>query len=821
MNPLALLFVFLSLWGSASAWGERAVVSPGVEGRQSVDRDAYFLEDSDGVLTFDDVRSAPWDAKFRPATGVHSFNQGISSSVFWVRLTFAASNTPSEIFAQDGTPIPSRLLLEIPYAPLDQLVFMQQTPEGELITFKAGDTQPFNARPIKHYTPVFPIKRFAKQSSDIYLRVTSSGTLRIPLTLWDEKTFIENSRIHLLAFGLYFGIMLLMVLYNLLFFVWLRDINFLNYIAYIGCLGIFQAAYFGLGFQYFWQPYPWFNQYAVILMMLLVDLFATLFARHALNLKKSMPRVDRLMKGLQLFFLVALAASLILPYSLMLYTGTIASIVQAMALLVISTVNAYRGQRSAKLFLFAWTAFLAGTVVLGGVTLGIFPATPLTSNAILFGSTIEVILLSIMLADRVHTTEKDRTRTEKKAKIALQAVNRALLDSNRVKDEFLATISHEMRTPMNGVINCLLQARHENNLQVLVNFIDNAEDAAQHLMNLIESVLSYTELQSHEFRINIETFSLPKLLEPISDMYERTAKQKGIRFQIKVNPDVPASLLGDRRRLQQILTNLADNAVKFTSQGAVNIAVSVDSLDREHHRVQLAFAIRDTGIGIPPGMENVVFDRFKQLAGSHNRRHGGLGIGLAVCKQMAALMGADLRYRSTVGEGSEFVLAINLEYAEAGANIVLPAIDIHSIAAGRSALIVEDNPVNQLVLKAALHKLGFEVLCANNGVEGVRAVENHRVDVVLMDCQMPVMDGFEATRTIRALPADRAHVPIIAITANAMSRDKEYCLDAGMNDYLCKPVNIKMLEDILLKWLQGAEQSPNESNAPKKQVQNG
>lgn len=797
MKPLLILILWLGLFSAATADNatDRIVQAP--VDRVTADQQAYFLEDSSGKLTLDEVMSPAWQARFHHSDTHPNFNHGITQSVFWVKLVVAPPTT-------DAATTPTGhgdYLLEVPYPPLDHLEFYQPLTDGNVAHYVSGDTMPFELRPIRHYTPVFPIKLQMEHPNTIYVRIASTGTLRIPLVVWEEKAFFDHTKFQLLVLGLYFGIMLLMLLYNFLFFVWLRDINFLIYILYIGAMAVFQAAYFGVGFQYLWQPYPWFNQYAIIFMIFLIGLFSAMFAREVLSIRKTMPALDRLAKGILVFFLFASVACFVLPYPTMLLVGTVSSIIEAIVLLMISSINAYRGHRASKLFLTAWMALLASIFVLGGVTLGLLPANDITSNSLLIGSTIEVILLSIMLADRVHMMEKDKTRTEKKAKIALQAVNRALLDSNRVKDEFLATISHEMRTPMNGVINCLIQATGETNDTRRDNFLFNAEDAAQHLMNLIESVLSYTELQSHEFKINREHFSLPNLLAPIRESYERIARQKGIKFNIRINQNVPHSLWGDRRRLQQILINLVDNAVKFTSHGGVELCIGVDSNDNEHHRVQLAFAVTDTGIGIPPGMESVVFDRFKQFSGNHNRRHGGLGIGLAVCRQIAALMGADLRYRSTVGEGSEFILAINLEYSDAPAVHTPTTIDIHTLTAGRRALIVEDNPVNQLVLKAALSKLGLETVCANNGEEGIAAVENNALDVILMDCQMPVMDGFEATRHIRALPSEKSQVPIIAITANAMSRDKDLCLSCGMNDYMSKPVNVKYLEDMLMKWL--------------------
>ncbi|CBL45815.1 sensor histidine kinase/response regulator [gamma proteobacterium HdN1] len=778
--------------------------------KTTVDDRAWFLEDATGKLTLSDVLQPETQARFRLGLGQNA-SHGIQRSTFWVKL--ALRFPPQTTYSAERR----QYLLEVPYPPLDNLQFYQPLPDGRTLHYQAGDALPFDSRPIQHYAPVFPIQLPEDQvvgdehtvadrqmatgpPITLYLRVSSTGSMRIPLVVWEHEVFSEHTRVQLGVLGAYFGMVLLIFLFNLLFFVWLRNRAFLAYLCYIGSMAVFQAAYFGIGFQYIWRPFPWFNQYAIVLMVFFIGLFAALFARDVLDLKKTLPTVDRFSKPVIAFFVLGAIACFILPYTPTLLLATLASAFEAIALVAVSGVNAYRGHRSSQLFLAAWTAFLASTLVLAGVTVGVIPVNLLTSNALLIGSALEIALLSILLADRVYTAEKARTRSEHNYKIALQAVNRALMDSNRIKDEFLATVSHEMRTPMNGVINCLLEAATATNGSRRNDFLANAGDAAHHLMNLIESVLSYTELSSHEFRINREQFYLPTLLAPIQETYQRLARQKGIRFCIKTNPDIPTYLLGDRRRLQQILTNLVDNAVKYTQAGKVELTIAADSIDTANRRVQLAFAVRDTGIGIPHGMETVVFDRFRKFTAT-NTRQGGLGIGLAVCKQIAGLMGADLRYRSTVGEGTDFLLSMNLEYTDKPEVSAQAAPDIHTTTAGRRALVVEDNPVNQLVLKAALSKLGLETITANNGEEGIVAVIENSLDVILMDCQMPIMDGFEATRRIRALNTDKAGIPIIAITANAMSRDRDLCIEAGMNDYMSKPVNIKLLEELLLKWL--------------------
>jgi signal transduction histidine kinase/ActR/RegA family two-component response regulator len=770
---------------------------PAFERQIPVDSYATFLEDPSHQLGVEDIGS-PDNLRDFSSRSDGIFNEGMSESTWWVKLTLdRAIQTAGET---------DRIFLEVPYAPLDKVDFYQRGKDGAWIRLRAGDHRPLSARPIRHYAPVFPVVVTPGAETEIFLKVRSTGSLRIPLTLWHQQAFYDHTQGQLMVFGVYFGLLALIFVFNLLFYLWLKDRSFLFYIAYVGMMAIFQGAYTGLGYLFAWDNHATFNAYAVVVALHLVNLFALMFANSVLRLRQRMPRAVKVVETLKWISLLLAPASIVLPYSLMLQAGTLMGVVCSLTVIILSVMSAVQGQRTAQLFLVAWLLFLASGIVLAGVAMGILPANPVTTNSLLIGSGLEAILLSIMLADRVHTTERDRTRSEQKAKIALQAVNRALLESNRVKDEFLATISHEMRTPMNGILQCLTHVRTEKSPVKFNEFIDNAEDSAQNLMNLIESVLSYTELQTHEFRIHNEPFRLQRMIGDLRENFSRLAPQKGLDFAIDIADNVPAVLVGDRRRLSQILTNLLDNAIKFTGHGKVRMAIEADAVDAYNQRAQLSFRVTDTGIGIPAGMEIAVFDRFRQLSASRSRQHGGLGIGLAVCKQIAQLMGADLRYQSRIGEGTEFTMALNLPFQPGDLSAPVPLDEGPDHVVTRLVLVVEDNPVNQLVLKTSLMKLGFNVLCASNGAEGVAAVEQNPVDLVLMDCQMPIMDGYDATRRIRELQAPKCLVPIVAITANAMSRDRDLCIEAGMNDYMSKPSNGRVLHEMMCKWVPGVRE---------------
>lgn len=527
-----------------------------------------------------------------------------------------------------------------------------------------------------------------------------------------------------------------------------------------------------------------------------------MFARRLLDTKSLAPNIDKIFLGIGFVAITGIPCAFILPYIIILKIATGLSMFLPTFAIIAGLSLSLKGDRTAKLFMLAWSAFLLGALTFGATAAGILPANAFTTNSLLVGSAIEASLLSLTLADRFSTMQREKTIMQTQAKDALQKVNEVLLEKNKLKDDFLATISHELRTPMNGVISCLNHLKHEDDLSMRGRYLENADQSAQHMMLLIDGVLSYTELQTGEIQLNLEAFKLSRIIEPLNTYFTQQCEEKNIVFTIEVKPAVPTLLIGDQRRILQVLIHLVDNAVKFTHSGYVRLTIDIETLNNKEKTATLVFSVQDSGSGIPVEMQDAIFDRFRQVDGSFSRGHGGLGIGLAICKQIATIMHGELNYKSGINQGSVFQFGITLGFeASTDQNTHNPTYNLNELAQGRTALVIEDNPVNQMVLRATLKKIGFHVLTAENGEIGLEQLNNNAVDIILMDCQMPVLDGFEATMMIRALDSPKALVPIIAITANAMSKDRERCMVAGMNDYMSKPVNNTELHEKLLKWL--------------------
>ncbi len=403
------------------------------------------------------------------------------------------------------------------------------------------------------------------------------------------------------------------------------------------------------------------------------------------------------------------------------------------------------------------------------------------------------------------TERKVYEKNLQKSREIAEKAQREAEKANQARGDFLANMSHELRTPMNGIIglsDILVEAGLNSEHQEMIEAVNTS---AHNLLILLNDILDFSKIEAGELTLESIPFDLRKVVRQIESLQKPVAARKGLEMKSRIDDSVPQFLIGDPSRLQQILNNLIGNALKFTAEGSVTLSVAGEKNGKEQFVTRIS--VTDTGIGIPKDKQDKLFKKFQQADASTSRKYGGTGLGLAISKNLSELMGGTISLHSEEGKGTTFTVSIPAKIAEAGiAEKESRTTENAGAQINKQAriMVVDDHPVNLLLMRRTLNKLGLKNFDeAASGQQAIKLFKKDRYDLILMDCQMPEMDGYEASRHIRELESAEHEPAIIAVTANAMQGAAEKCMAAGMDDYISKPVDREKLKIILQRWLPG------------------
>lgn len=518
-------------------------------------------------------------------------------------------------------------------------------------------------------------------------------------------------------------------------------------------------------------------------------------------------RVNYFMRGLQTLFALFAASIVLIPnhdiHFLTLLPFQYMALFYALCVAVLMAHHARLGNRTARYVLGLMILMVVAVVIDMVGTAGPMA----TSNVIHFAFAVVIVMMAVLMANRYTATLTQLELSVEEHTVDLQRANEDLTGALAVKEQFLATMSHELRTPMNAIMGLTDLTLKTNLDPQQQDYVGKVGKSARALNNIIEDMLDFSSLESGELEVLEEPFALAETMDSLEYIATEAAQEKGLAFKLVYDPAIPSTMLGDTRRLSQVLTVLTGNAIKFTAEGEVSTGVAV--IEETTDSITLRFAVADTGIGLTEEQQAQLFTEFSQADASFTREYGGTGLGLAIAQRLTALMGSTISVESQPGTGSTFSFDLCLPLAQEGelgsdSAAKLGEIPDLSPIRGSNILVVDDSDINLQIACELLHQEGMRTAVAHDGSESVAAVQQQHFDCVLMDLQMPVMDGHTAARHIRS-DEKFSDLPILALTANTGPEDRRRAAEAGMNDHIAKPIDPDELFRKLLLWIAPGE----------------
>lgn len=798
-RSLCLLLMLLVCRGACAETSTEPLVLQSSFEHANIGHYVLYTHNVKGLNSIEDVLKQPQGVAWAKPEA-DALNLGLGAGEFWLR---------AEIHNASSSDL--QLLTVVSFLRYDDFS-MYAVSDGDVKTIydRVGRGYPFANRPVDHRYYVGYVTFPAGKTVTLYWHATVASTMSFPASLWQPEKFYAQDQTDAAVMVLSYGALLALAIYNLFVFISTRERAYLSYVVFMFAQTWLIMADAGHITQWILPHVAWPNRLAhAVAFTIAFCAFARFTVEHLL-LKTAAPKMRLYLLGL------AYSAGLILLFGVLTEQDKLSGVAMiVVAVLYISSLFVAwemrrRGITSASFYLFATFMQVGGLFIAVLATLAVIPGLVFTIAYEAFGTAMMGILFSLALAERI----KESQRRELAAVSAMHDANLAKLASDaqarkaeieiRAKNQFVATLSHEIRTPLNGVMG-MADLLRETRLDFQQrDYVDTIHDSGELLLNVINDVLDYAKIDAGAMTLDSEPFTPEQLTLELTRIFGYLAKAKNLDFEFTKSGDEQVYMLGDRFRLRQILSNLLSNALKFTERGVIGLHVHVQAYD--YGKAQLRFEVRDSGIGMTPDQRTRLFEPFMQVDNSSSRRFGGTGLGLAICKRLLALMGGTISLTSPPGTGSTFACSLTLPlttrpYSSAGINAgdsTAPASNYDSLR----VLVAEDNPVNVMVIRGMLSTFGISPSVASDGNEAVTLASENPYDLILMDCMMPNLDGYEATRRIRSIERDTSRVSsiIVALSAHALPEFRDRAIGEGMDDYLTKPVLRGAVEGILRKY---------------------
>lgn len=659
-----------------------------------------------------------------------------------------------------------------------------------------GDQHPLAERDYNSSRQIGKITLAPNEKLTLYIKSYTNATLVVPISIFAEKPFITYLSIMEWGDGIFYGSLFGLLILSLLLYWYFRDPTYASYFFHVVFMMLLLINMDGKTI-YLWPTQPLLIDYAHMIFTSLTMITAVIFARFYLNLTqyKTLHTLSN--------FNIAITATYILltpflPIAISNMASAIISIIVALFLLITGIIQLKRGLLEAIYYCAGWGVLLLATILISSTIFSNLLALDQMLIIIKFSFVMQQIILCIGLSMKIKMLQKEK-------EISQAASVRHQLEMD-TRNEFFAKMSHEIRTPINGVMGCLQLIDKSQLNDIQQDYLNTAHNSADILLCIVNDILDLSKIEAGKLKLENKPLDIRQLIHESVQVFELERKKNHVKFIQLIANDVPQIIISDAIRLHQILLNLISNAIKFTPEGSITIKIDLLAIDKE--KCQLQCKVIDTGIGMEAKEKDTLFHPFQQAIQSNKNQSRGTGLGLSICKQLCELMQGSISVESHINVGTTFTFSITAEIPSSNITLTDKQKGISETfkdLSGLTILFAEDNPTNAKVLEGILKKLNANFEATFNGLKALEAYKAspHKYDVILMDCEMPEMDGYSASYKIRQFEKmhNLRHIPIIALTAHASEDTAENCISVGMNSHLSKPINIQQLINEIMRLI--------------------